>query len=285
MSSQNLTDVQVTGTGSRRIRDLTTPRMIFCYFLLAYACTWWVVPFGSDDFPVFPYGPDVALFLLVGACVGRSGIRRILSSLKQWRAHPKWYLFVIVTPTVLGLAATYGTRLFGSSSAAMPGPSSAFEFIVLIPIQILVGGALGEELGWRGYVLPALQRRHRPLVAVLILGVGHVVWHVPLFFTSEPTPYVPFTVELLAGGVVLAWIMNSTGRITLAILLHGVHNATQDAFMGGLHGADYVALNWLTAVGWAAVAVIIIWRTHGTLTSGQPAPFTVPLYEPARRED
>jgi len=253
--------------------------MIALYFLLAYACTWWVVPLGSDNFPVFPYGPDLALFLMVGLLVGRSGIRRILASLKRWRAHPKWYAFIIFTPTLIALAATFGTRLFGTATSAMPDPSSAWEFVLLIPIQILVGGPLGEELGWRGYVLPALQRRYAPLLAVLILGIGHVIWHLPLFFTSEPTPYIPFTIELLSGGGVLAWIMNSTGRITLAILLHGVHNATQDAFMQGLHGGDYVTLNWLTAAGWATVAGVVIWRTRGTLRSGMTRPFTTPLFE------
>ena len=72
-------------TRGQRIRDLTTPRMIACYFLPAYACTWWVVPLGSDSFPVCPYGPDMALFLLVGVFLGRSGVRQILTSLTDWR--------------------------------------------------------------------------------------------------------------------------------------------------------------------------------------------------------
>jgi membrane protease YdiL (CAAX protease family) len=275
-------EAEVTTQRRRRI-SLTSPRMIAGYFVLAYACTWWVVPLGSDNFPVFPYGPDLALLLLVGWLVGRRGIRRILSSLTRWRAHPKWYAFVILAPTAVALVAIFGTRLLGADSSAMPDPSSAWKFVLLIPIQIVIGGPLGEELGWRGHVLPALQQRYVPLVAVLLLGIGHVIWHLPLFFTSEPTPFTPFTIELLCGGVVLAWIMNSTGRITLAILLHGIHNASQDAFMGGLHGADYVTLNWLTAAGWAALATIVIWRTRGSLTSGATQPFTIPLTHPAAR--
>jgi len=260
---------------------LTRNRALLVYLLLAYALTWWVVPFGSDSFPVFPYGPDAALFLVVGVTIGRSGMRRILASLKNWRAQPRWYAFIILMPTVVGVAATFGTRLLGAPASAMPAASSALTFLALIPIQILAGGALGEELGWRGYVLPSLQRRYRPLVAVLILGVGHAIWHLPLFFTSEPAPVIPFVIELLAGGVVLAWIMNSTGRITLAILLHGVHNATQSAFMSDLHGSDLVTLYWLTATGWAIVAAAIIWRTRGRLGAPGKAPFTTPLFEPA----
>ena len=40
---------------------------------------------------------------------------------------------------------------------------------------------LGEEPGWRGFVLPRLLVGRSALSAALILGVIHAVWHLPLF--------------------------------------------------------------------------------------------------------
>jgi membrane protease YdiL (CAAX protease family) len=258
-------------------------RPLVSFFLLVYACTWWVVPFGSASFPIFPYGPDVALLIVVGLTVGRSGVRRILVSLKQWRAHPKWYAFAVLVPLGIALPSVFAMRLLGAPASAMPGLSSALEFVVILPIMILVGGPLGEEPAWRGYVLPVLQQRHRAIVAVLILAGGHIVWHLPLFFTSDPPPVGPFVLDLVAGGVVLAWLMNSTGRILLPIVLHGAHNMYQQAFMSDFTGADLVNVQWLTAAGWAVVALIIIWRTRGTLAPAGKQPITVPIHQQTRR--
>jgi membrane protease YdiL (CAAX protease family) len=251
------------------------------FFLLAYACTWWIVPLRSSSFPVFPYGPDVGLLIVVALTAGRSGIRRILASLIQWRANPKWYAFAVAVPLAICLTSVYVMRLRGVPDAALPGPSSAVEFILILPVMILIGGPLGEEPAWRGYVLPILQRRHRPLLAVLILAAGHTVWHLPLFFANDPPPVGPFVVDLLSGGVVLAWLMNCTGRILLPIILHGAHNMYQQAFLSHFTGADLVDVQWLTAAGWTLVALLIIWRTRGTLApAGQP-PLSVPLHQRA----
>jgi membrane protease YdiL (CAAX protease family) len=251
-------------------------------FLLAYAFTWWISPLGFDSFPVFPYGPFVAVLLLVGLTAGRDGVRRMLRSLGDWRAHPKWYAFAVFLPLLIAVPAVLVMRPLGAPASAMPTAASALEFLVVLPIMIVVGGPLGEELAWRGYALPVLQQRHRPLVAVLVLAVGHAVWHLPLFFTDEPPAPGPWILGLLSGGVVLAWLWNCTGRILLPILLHGANNAAEQAFMQGFTSRDADHLAWIVALGWTVAAMVIIWRTHGTLASAAQRPVTVPLHERAR---
>lgn len=254
------------------------PRVLV-FLALAYALTWWVVPFGSDSFPVFPYGPDAALLVVVLATTGRAGMRRLGANLRRWRASPTWYAFALLVPTGIGLAAALATTVTGAPSSAMPTASSGVEFVVVLPIMILVGGALGEELGWRGYALPLLQRRCAPLLAVGLVFVAHAVWHLPLFFTSEPPAIAPFLIELAAGGVVLAWMMNSTRVIWLPILLHGAHNMSQQAFMSDLSGSDLVAVQWFTAGGWAVLAVVVVVATRGRLVTGASGPLVTPMDE------
>jgi membrane protease YdiL (CAAX protease family) len=254
-------------------------RPLTSLFVLAYLLTWWIVPLGSNDFPVFPYGPFLALLLLVGLTSGRGGIRRTFVSLLNWRAAPRWYAAAIVLPVTIAWSAMCLARLLGAPASAMPGGSSALEFVVVLPIMIIVGGPLGEELAWRGYALPVLQQRHRPLVAVLILSVAHAIWHLPLFFTDEPPVPGAFLLGLISGGVVLAWLWNSTGTIVVPILLHGANNTAEQAFQLGFTHADAAQLQWYTAAGWAVAALVVIWRTHGTLAPAGARPVTVPVCE------
>lgn len=61
-----------------------------------------------------------------------------------------------------------------------------FKTPLLIPIVyfyiLILGGPLGEEIGWRGYALKELLNKFNPFVASLILGVIWTCWHIPAFF-------------------------------------------------------------------------------------------------------
>ncbi|MGB4118105.1 MAG: CPBP family intramembrane glutamic endopeptidase [Polaromonas sp.] len=48
----------------------------------------------------------------------------------------------------------------------------------------MVGDPLGEELGWRGFALPAMQARLGWRAASLVLGAVWGVWYLPLFFIA-----------------------------------------------------------------------------------------------------
>jgi membrane protease YdiL (CAAX protease family) len=64
-------------------------------------------------------------------------------------------------------------RWFGAPQSAMPGVGAFALYRIVLPLAILIGGPLGEELGFRGYALPLLLPRHPGLVAVVILCALH----------------------------------------------------------------------------------------------------------------
>jgi CAAX protease family protein len=75
---------------------------------------------------------------------------------------------------------------------------------LLFLVRTVVGGPLGEELGWRGFLLPRLLPRFRPVVASLLIAPVWFLFHVPAFVAGPSTAQRP---PLLTGTVVLDPIM------------------------------------------------------------------------------
>ena len=97
-------------------------------------------------------------------------------------------------------------------------------------LTMVLGGPLLEEIGWRGFALPRLQRRHGPLVAALVLGVLWALWHLPQFLVPTwaassggggVSGIALFVLVAVAFSVVLSWVFNNTrGGLLIVVLVH-----------------------------------------------------------------
>jgi membrane protease YdiL (CAAX protease family) len=124
-----------------------------------------------------------------------------------------------------------------TSAAQQLSRYSPFVFVLIQILSGLVAGytinaifAFGEELGWRGYLLRALQDK-RFLFVSLIIGAVWGLWHFPLILLGHNYPQHP-----VAGvGMMVIWcilltpmiiyiVIKSKSVITAAIF-HGVFNA------------------------------------------------------------
>ncbi len=184
---------------------LLARRPLTSFFLLAYALTWlgwspWflseagvgLLPFDGGEFDVFfnvaglVLGPTLSAFVVTGAAEGRAGVRRLLRRIVLWRVGPRWYLFVLAgIPAIVLLSAVVMPGALASFEASAV-PSVLFLYVVAGPFFLFAGGPVFEEICWRGFALPRLQRRHGPLVGSLVLGVLWALWHLPLFLIPAP---------------------------------------------------------------------------------------------------
>src|SRR5215213_2882150 len=195
-------------------------------FLLAYVISWaaWAIP-------VLPsLGPMVAAIIVIAVTTGRAGFRGLLSGLTRWRVRLRWWLVAISPVALLRLTlaalllsgqglpdATDVLRQFGGTSAA-----AAFLFVLAT-----VASSLGEEVGWRGYALPQLQQRLRPLPATLVLGLLWWLWHLEFFIIDKvPLSQFPaYLIEVVAVAIILTWLYNrSGGSILLVVVFHAAYN-------------------------------------------------------------
>src|SRR5436190_10576427 len=105
----------------------------------------------------------------------------------------------------------------------------AWGGLAVLVLLVLVNG-LGEETGWRGFLQPTLQRRMRPLYAILVVAAIWASWHAPLFailttfHDFTPATLVGFAIGLACGAIVLGWLYNRTGSILAVAVWHATYN-------------------------------------------------------------
>ena len=90
---------------------------------------------------------------------------------------------MVVQPALLVLTGLVYNWLGGSPLVEPVPLVSAVALAVNIIFLLLA--TLGEEIGWRGVALPALQGRHSSLRASLILGFLWATWHLPFWLLLD----------------------------------------------------------------------------------------------------
>jgi uncharacterized protein len=127
--------------------------------------------------------------------------------------------------------------------------------VIFSPVNALV--AVGEEIGWRGWLLPRLM----PLgvvPALLISGVIWGVWHAPLLLLGYNYPEAPGWLALacmsgmcVATGIILSWLRLRSKSVWPAAVGHGAINAAAGLYLL-LGAADQrVDLAQVTLLGWS----------------------------------
>jgi CAAX protease family protein len=146
-----------------------------------------------------------------------------------------------------GAAYLYGLAVAGAAlvvalalaGASLIGPADwtigelqPGRFILFFFAMVIADGPLGEELGWRGFLLPRLLTRLRPVPASLLVGAVWFLWHLPLYAADgtrlSPWFLASYLVQLLAVATIYTWFfLRSDGSVLLAIVLHDASNYFQ----------------------------------------------------------
>jgi uncharacterized protein len=284
----------------RGIKALLARYPLGSFFVMTYAFSWlvwspWVL--GQDGAGLLPInisqtasgylnatailaGPTLSAFIMTVTTEGREGVRRLLGRLVLWRVGFRWYLFALIGVPLIMLVGTMVYSMELPNLAALGGPSYLLGYLASFALVTVLGGPLLEEIGWRGFALPRMERLHGPLLASLILGVLWALWHLPEFLVpswaassggGSILSIIRFIVFAITVTVVITWVFNNTrASVLLAILVH----SSIDTFtipLAAIFPAWAIASALPLTIGFGVVAVALIVLTRGRLDYGRLA--------------
>ena len=228
-----------------------------------YAGNLWKVKDPNSPWFLTILGTGLGALLVVSLTEGWAGVKAWASRIVRWRASLVWYAAALTIPLLLQLSG-YGLNLALGAHSSVGIISSRLSLWFPQFIQVFLVIALGEETGFRGYALPKLMERHSPLVATLILGVLHAMWHVPLFLTGDSWWVV---LHVIGGAFLFTLIfMNTRGSVLLAMILHSANNAWSTVISGSFVGSYMDQHTMLVGLMFMAMTVVIIIFSGTSLT-------------------
>jgi membrane protease YdiL (CAAX protease family) len=203
--------------------------------------------------------------LMTSLTLGKDAVITLLKRYLIWRVNWKWYLVAFLLLPALQFASvlltswlTHAPIDFSHPMIRDVVPLDAPLLVLVIPWILFEILTNGEEMGWRGYVLPRLQAKYNALAASLIVGVIWSVWHLPKFLgtgTSDGRSFGWFTVFCMAASILYTWLYNnSRGSLLLVTLFHATNNTAgmflpvSFAAVGGIMSNLMVVLYVLTAI-------------------------------------
>jgi uncharacterized protein len=147
-----------------------------------------------------------------------------------WRAGPRKYLLLAASVPLMYALLIYGVS-WATGMAGFRSPT--IGYIVFLPVGFLAAclAALGEEIGWRGLLVPELFKVTTFTTTVLLSGLIWAIWHYPTILLTDYHSQAPrwfdlttLTISVLGLSCFTAWLRLKSGSLWPAVIWHGAHN-------------------------------------------------------------
>jgi uncharacterized protein len=225
------------------------------------------------------FGLIVALLAAIPAWIGSgafssdSGVRKLLRTVtvrRNWR----WQAVAFFSFPVILLVPTAILHAFGLLVVWQRGGGTLWSLAAygaLMFLRNLFFTSFSEEPGWRGYLLPHLQRRFSPLFASLLVWLPWALWHAPLDFSEGVGHSLSYYLQirvvfLIPITIIMTWIYNRSGGNILSTAI----------FHAGMNTFPFVLPYARPALGliflWAGYAVFAdkMWRRQMNADESSP---------------
>jgi membrane protease YdiL (CAAX protease family) len=241
--------IETTVDSSPKVRRARQSLLVFAIFLIPLSLFgyWFNVKYAELplNFPIFPLMLAPGLASVITRLVRGEGFADVSFRLRGPRMGSAFRL-AFALPLVVGTVA-YGTAyLLGLAKFDPPAfPFAVSPALAQFGLILVLAATLalllsfpttaGEEIGWRGYLLPRIieaRISHPILLSSLIWGA----WHLPVLLAgvyavgpSRLLSAAGLMLATLAFGAILAWLRLATGSIWPVVIAHAAWNALINA--------------------------------------------------------
>ncbi len=254
-------------TESAANRDRILLFFILCLFAwviwgmqLAHRQGWlaWAPSLSSPLNALTVWSPGLAAILLSALAAGKKGVSGLLRPLLALRVPAVLIAFALLFEPIKWAAACGIDLLLGHQVVLGDVPllrHFGVKAAYMIPVALLfvLPNAIGEEIGWRGYALPRLQKKYTPMVATVVIGLFWGVWHLPMWIhLAKDSPsllsLLAMVLNMVPTATLFTWLYNRTnGSLFLPCLFHA-SIAAKGYMFPNLHSLTETILLWLVAV-------------------------------------
>jgi membrane protease YdiL (CAAX protease family) len=164
--------------------------------------------------------------------------------------------------------------------------AGAFAFIATTGMAASMGHALGEEIGWRGFLSPRMTQVFGFTSGAALTGMIWTTWHLPILLFADYNGGTPwwfgmscFTVMVGSMSVIMAWLRRASGSLWTGAIFHASHNLFVQSFFTPATSARGSATPYaidefgiaLPAVSLLlAIAIVIILQRQKPQQRGKP---------------
>lgn len=215
-------------------------KKVLLFFALTYLVTWFFWIWMVVANPQIKYfhllgalGPAISAIIFTYFSSDWEGFKKWWKDIFYIRSG-KWLMIAITSPFFLYYGALFFSRFILGENVVISSYFHSIEFTelgMLSVITSIIFYGFGEQIGWRGYVLPKLiESGFNNIASSAILSVFWALWHMPLFFYSY-SQYSEMSIltvmgwyfSLLLSSFLLTWIYNSSGKSVLVVaIFHGL---------------------------------------------------------------
>lgn len=186
----------------------------------------------------FSFGPTLAGILVTAYFKGQAGLKDLFGRCLKIKIPWRWVVIIVAIPVALNLASLLIGSVMGGFQPVQYSFLVPLGLVLPFLLYLIIFTGLAEELGWRGYALPELQKRYSAEKASWILGIGWGLWHLPANLLGPylngnlalgPTISIllGLTLGIVGWTIVVTWVYNNTQSLFWVIILHGFGNALQ----------------------------------------------------------
>ena len=187
------------------------------FVVLVVRLSW--IPWYMGSPEILTAMPSALALILAFSLGGKEGGMALLRSVGRWRVRWSWWGIAVFGMLGIYLIGLVGFMAIGGEApsffALRNEPLLVLLFVVIVFLPI--NGPVGEEFGWRGYLLPKLQSgRMGPLGASFLIGIVWGLWHLPVFFSETGIQgslglgfLAPFIAASVASSVIMTWLFKA----------------------------------------------------------------------------